>query len=334
VRLDFERALGLAALAHAVAMALLCVARLAPVQAAHTRPPGPSESEIDVELDRPRAHEPPSLPAPEEPTSRDPVAAAAARSAWTPRESPTPAAPFEGAPADDSAASPSAGAWSLSPFRAAAAGAPSPELGLGKKNAMGQAALHAAFTEASRAERDEGDEGAGASSVASALDARDHEAGLGPGGPLVKLAREAVRDSLAPNVGHALFELRTDGAGIVLSVRVLDATSDRRSWEDVAAKLADSARAHPLKVPPGARGVAVTLRVDSAVRTKSGHDAGETRVTLMGIPLKKSRAPHPVDVNIALPMASVDLDPTDLLLDATTKPERVVNAWIVAEQRL
>jgi hypothetical protein len=177
-------------------------------------------------------------------------------------------------------------------------------------------------------------EGGALASVRDALDARDHEIGLGAGGPLVNLARDSVREGLAPNVGHALFELSTDRLGIVVSVRVLDASSDRNAWDDVAKELAKKARAHPLHVPRGANGVAVTLRLDSVVRTKSGHDAGETAISLFGVPVKKSRAAQPVQIDLSIPIISGNIDPTDIVMDATSKPERIVFARVVEERRL
>lgn len=171
-------------------------------------------------------------------------------------------------------------------------------------------------------------------SVQRGVDLHDREVGLGAGGPLVGVTRDAVRDGLTASVGHALLEFRTDGTGLVIGVRVLEANAERRAWDDVAAHLAESASKKRLRVPPGAKGVAVTVRVESAMKTASAHDAGETSVSVFGIPVKKSRAAHPVHVDVSIPIVSMGLDPTDALLDATTRPVRVVSVWVEDERRL
>jgi hypothetical protein len=171
-------------------------------------------------------------------------------------------------------------------------------------------------------------------SVQRGVDLRDREVGLGAGGPLVGVTRDAVRDGLTASVGHALLEFRTDGTGLVIGVRVLESNAERRAWDDVAAHLAESASKKRLRVPPGAKGVAVTVRVESAMKTASAHDAGETSVSVFGIPVKKSRAAHPVHVDVSIPIVSMGLDPTDALLDATTRPVRVVSVWVEDERRL
>lgn len=220
-----------------------------------------------------------------------------------------------------------AGDWTVaSTVRAA------PDLGL--TPGAGADAVRAGTRVSAREAARAAEAGGAMTSMKLALDAHDQDVGLGSGGPLVNLTRSAVRDSPTPTIGHALFELTTNGAGLVLSVRVLDASSSRKSWEEVAAKLAETSRTHPLRVPPGAKGVAVTLRVDSVLKTKSAHDAGETALSFFGVPLKRSNAEHPVRVDVAVPITSMNIDPTDALLDATSVPERVVSVWITREERL
>jgi hypothetical protein len=100
---------------------------------------------------------------------------------------------------------------------------------------------------------------------------RDVELGLAPGGALASLTRDLVRRSSVPAVAHAVLELDTDGAGLVASVRVLDVSSSRPDWEEVAAQIATEARAKPpLKVPAGAKGIALKLEVTSAMKKIDG----------------------------------------------------------------
>ena len=136
----------------------------------------------------------------------------------------------------------------------------------------------------------------------------DIELGLFPGGELVTLTRDAVRTSLAPDVGHALLEFRIDGAGLVASVRVLDASSDRSEWDEVAADLAKAARAHPVRVPTGSQGLALTLDVTSAMKTLSGL--------------------APTDSALTKAMRAIN-DPIDSVIDGTSPARRVVAARVV-----
>jgi hypothetical protein len=139
--------------------------------------------------------------------------------------------------------------------------------------------------------------------------ARDIDLGLAPGGAYTSLARDAVRNSLTPMNGHALLEFSTDAKGIVLRVRVLDASSDRRSWDDVAAQLEQDAHsAFPLTIPDGAQGLIVTIDVKSALKTISGSSpGGSTFGKIVG----------------------AVIDPLDTLADSKAPPQRVVAARIV-----
>jgi hypothetical protein len=149
--------------------------------------------------------------------------------------------------------------------------------------------------------------------VRAALEQHDFEIGLGMGGPLVSPTRDAVRTSLVPDFSHATLEFTTDEAGLVVSVRVLDANSDVHVWDEVAQKITKDARKKPLRVPPGAQGVAVTVQVESKMVSASGHDLREGALgrVLGGL-----------------------FEPTDLLLDSQEKAQRVVLARVVSERRL
>jgi hypothetical protein len=138
---------------------------------------------------------------------------------------------------------------------------------------------------------------------------RDMELGLVPGGALVTLTRDRVRRSRAPIVSRALLEFSTDGAGIVASVRVLDASSGRAEWDEVAAQIAADARARPpMTVPSGARGLSVTLEVTSALKTVNGA--------------------APTDKPLAKALGALT-DPLGAAMDGQTPPQHVVAARIV-----
>jgi hypothetical protein len=100
---------------------------------------------------------------------------------------------------------------------------------------------------------------------------RDIELGLAPGSSLIALTRDEVRRSRAPNVGHALFEFRFDSAGAIASVSVLDVSSGRPEWEEVASAIAREARAKPpIHLPAGSKGAAITFEITSAIKTVDG----------------------------------------------------------------
>ncbi len=141
---------------------------------------------------------------------------------------------------------------------------------------------------------------------------RDLELGLVPGGELVTLTRDVVRRSLAPDNGRALLQFDTDGAGVIASVRVLDVSSARAEWVRVADDILASSHGTTLRVPPGASGVAMTLEVTSAMKTVDGVATGQTSAfgkALRGI-----------------------TDPVGTVMDATTRPRRVVATRIVDVQ--
>ena len=141
---------------------------------------------------------------------------------------------------------------------------------------------------------------------------RDLELGLVPGGELVTLTRDRVRRSLAPDNGRALLQFDTDGAGVIASVRVLDVSSERAEWVRVADDILASSHGTTLRVPTGASGVVVTLEVTSAMKTVDGVTAGQQSAfskALRGI-----------------------TDPVGTVMDATTRPRRVVATRIVDVQ--
>jgi len=111
------------------------------------------------------------------------------------------------------------------------------------------------------------------------FNAHEIELGLVPGAVLASLSRELVRRSRVPTVSHAVLQFDTDGAGLVASVRVLVASGGRAEWDEVAGQIAADARARPLTVPAGARGLAVTLEVSSTLKTVNGTDPNDGALT-------------------------------------------------------
>ncbi len=138
---------------------------------------------------------------------------------------------------------------------------------------------------------------------------RDLELGLVPGGQLVTLTRDLVRRSLTPDNGRALLQFDTDGKGVISSVRVLDVSSGRPEWDQVASQLMASARGTTLQVPGGASGLTITMEVTSQMKTVTGA-AATGRSTLGKV------------------WGAIN-DPLGAATDATTHPQRVVATRIV-----
>jgi hypothetical protein len=114
------------------------------------------------------------------------------------------------------------------------------------------------------------------SRILPAYNAHDVELGLAPGSALATLTQELVRRSRVPTEGHALLRLDSDALGIVASVHILEASAGHAEWNELAGQIATESRTKPLKVPPGARGVSVTIAVNSAMRRVDGGTPSKT----------------------------------------------------------
>jgi hypothetical protein len=144
--------------------------------------------------------------------------------------------------------------------------------------------------------------------------ARDHDIGLDLGGPVVAIAEELTRPSSTPLNSHARFEVTADSTGKVTAVTLADASEGWGDWDKLGAALARALQARPLRVPAGARGLALTLEVTSRVQLPSGLDPG-VDVSILNIPLKKAppdqKRPRRVEVlNIAPKIEEVPPDPS------------------------
>jgi hypothetical protein len=110
-------------------------------------------------------------------------------------------------------------------------------------------------------------------SLHDALAARDHEAGLDNGGPLVAIAEEATRPSDTPENSRAVFEVSIDANGDVTGVRVVNASKGRQDWERVASRMGETLRTR--RIPPrGHGGIVVTLEIRSRFTLPSGGSGG------------------------------------------------------------
>ena len=88
-----------------------------------------------------------------------------------------------------------------------------------------------------------------------------------------------------------------------------------------------------VRVPHGAGGVVVSLRVESKLRTASAHAAGPATIRVDGIPVH-NRKPGGVAVDVTPFVISGNIDPTDAILDATSPEMRSVQVTAVAQRAL
>lgn len=108
-----------------------------------------------------------------------------------------------------------------------------------------------------------------------ALAQGDTARGLGRGGAAVSAAHLA--SAQAPNQGRLLLALTFDASGAAVSVQIADRSDGDPSWDEYAkAVLAHAKKKPSLTLPPGARGLVVTLSVESKVVMPSGASAGES----------------------------------------------------------
>ena len=139
------------------------------------------------------------------------------------------------------------------------------------------------------------------------LDEADRQKGLGAGGPCATQAQAAMRMEGAPTTGVGTFEIVTDESGQVTGVILAD--SNAAGFQRVRDALLGLLRSQRLRVPPGARGMRILVRVEARVQTPSGLADGK-HVEFSGLGGKFD------------------------LADIGAHAVRVVSARVVGEQRL
>lgn len=102
---------------------------------------------------------------------------------------------------------------------------------------------------------------------------RDSQLGLGPAGPVAAAARRLVLDDDALVETSAVLNVRVDGSGHVTEVYVLDASSQNKAWQMIAARLAQALS--PVTLPVDSqRRLGIKLRLASTVQLPSGAAPG------------------------------------------------------------
>lgn len=202
--------------------------------------------------------------------------------------------------------------WTFSPIRPGVPGSPSAGGGPGTTaDAFAQATRAGVDAVVARAARE--DEARARRRAIPLFTQHDIELGFAPGAHLAPLTSDRVRRSNTPDVGHAVLEFRTDSAGVVAAVRVVEASSGHADWNDVATELVADAKSRPLRVPSNARGLVVTIDVTSTMKTVTGASTGGSTIS------KVARAVE---------------NPLDTIVDSRTPPRRVVVARVVAVDAL
>jgi hypothetical protein len=126
--------------------------------------------------------------------------------------------------------------------------------------------------EEAQAAREQANHAAGAA-IRDALHDQDVALGLGSSGPVTAALESVVRESLAPSDSSAVLIAVADASGRVTSVTVEDST-DMAAFRTIADDLVKRLETQTIRVPSGAHGVAMRIRVASKVALPSGGGVG------------------------------------------------------------
>jgi hypothetical protein len=138
--------------------------------------------------------------------------------------------------------------------------------------------------------------------LSAGLAQRDFERGRGAHGAVVSALEQAAFSARTPERGSALFVARIERGRV--AIHVLEATRDLASWREAAERAMRALRGKKLRLPAGARGVEVTIRVTSNVELPSGADPG-LEVRALGIPLQKGEGKKSARLEILSPRLDV-----------------------------
>jgi hypothetical protein len=161
----------------------------------------------------------------------------------------------------------------------------------------------------------------------------EHELGNGSltSGPFAQELERATRgDPGSPFEGRALFSISVDDVGLVVNVQVAESSGDRHAWEDVGKRVLNAMAARRVRVPPGAKGVAMKIEISSKVTLPSGARHPLT-VNSPVVDAARNMANGQFDkgegMNGGLPIVAGQFD----LSDIGAHPMRVVGARVLSE---
>lgn len=116
---------------------------------------------------------------------------------------------------------------------------------------------------------DEAGAGAAVGGLSDGLDRRDVDLGLGRGGPVLSALETVSQGMDVPVEGAATFDVAIDTSGHV-SVALSDVSNDYAAWSRVASAAGAAVDAKRVRIPPGARGWHVVVRVEAKVQYPNG----------------------------------------------------------------
>ena len=150
-------------------------------------------------------------------------------------------------------------------------------------------------------------------------------------GPFAQELERATRaDSGSPFEGRALFAISVDEVGLVVNVQVAESTGDRHAWEDVGKRVLNAMAQKRVRVPPGAKGVAMKIEISSKVTLPSGA-RHPLEVSSPVVDAARNAAHGQFDkgegMNGGLPIVAGQFD----LSDIGAHPMRVVGARVLSE---
>jgi hypothetical protein len=218
--------------------------------------PGPPDHELTFDLDTSAPAPAPALtPTPALTPAITPAPTPALALASTPSPSSESASSLEPSPSSSAPAPSSEGEpWTFSPTRPFDVASPD-ALALAARD-VAKEATPAMPTRS-------------AGGLSEALDQRDAEMGLGRGGPVLSALEAASRSMDVPIEGWATFDIAIDTSGRV-SVALTDAGKDSDAWSKVARAAGASVDPKSVRIPPGARGWHVAVRIDAKVQYPDG----------------------------------------------------------------
>jgi hypothetical protein len=144
-----------------------------------------------------------------------------------------------------------------------------------------------------------------ARSLAGGLAEHDRSLGLGADGPVLSALERATYGSALPGNVSALFLARIDEKGHLALLEVLESTGDFHGWSKVAVRALGTLTRRRLRVPQGAHGLRLSIRVSSREVLPSGADPG-LEFRLFGVPLQKGRGKRSAKISVLEPYAKFD----------------------------
>jgi hypothetical protein len=156
----------------------------------------------------------------------------------------------------------------------------------------------------------------------------DHVRSLGPAGPVLTQLEAATRNGEVAVNSNALFRCVVDAKGRIVSVSVVESSSDPTPWRRVAKRVAAALESRVLSVPKTGHGATIAIRVVSREALPSGADPG-LAVSVLGIPVQEGRGDKSARIDILdvvpkLELEEIELDSGQVYRVPTVKLPRIV----------